>query len=170
MSAEIAISPASPFTKQGPGGKESTSVDWSLSRKRRFSERSSELRVTSTLTVPLSLIARLARATNFANPVSLNPATGLRRMTKFFILCALCGFSLRPLRLKASLPARPKSNRRASSGRPPVQSYLLYSLVSTSEEDTLLPGPGAISVPLALPFVLESSSGSCSAVLALCSS
>ena len=73
-------------------------MDWSLPRKRRFSERSSELPVTSTLTVPLSLIARLARATNLANAVSLNPATGLQRITKFFFFarfagcfCVLCG-------------------------------------------------------------------------------
>ena len=84
------------------GGNESTSVGWSFPRKRRFSERSSRLLVTSTLTAPASLTARLARATNFARAVSLNPATGLRRITKFFasfaVLCALrqsC-FPLRP--------------------------------------------------------------------------
>src|SRR5580693_5798787 len=92
MSAEIAMSPASPFTKQGPGGKESTSVGWSFPRKRRFNDRSSELPVTSTLTAPSSLLARLARATNFAKAVSLNPATGLRRITKVFLFAEFFAF------------------------------------------------------------------------------
>jgi hypothetical protein len=85
------MSPASPFAKPAPGGNESTSVDWSLERKRRFSERSSALPVTSTLTVPLSLLARLARTTNLASAASLNPITGLRRITNVYFHCALCG-------------------------------------------------------------------------------
>ena len=97
---------------------------------------------------------------------SLNPATGLRRSPSF--LCVTLRISLRPLRLKL-FPQATKTNRRATSRRPPVQSYLLYSLVSTSEEGiAVASGSGAISVPLALPFVLDPSSGSCSARLWPC--
>jgi len=169
MSAEIAISPANPFTKQGPGGNESTSVGWSFPRKRRFSERNSELPVTSTLTVPLSWLARLARATNFARAVSLNPATGLRRITKLFFFARFAEF-FALYAVKAFAAPTPKINRRATFGHPPVQSYPLYSLVSTSEEGSVSFSRDAISVPLALPFVLDSSNGNCSTTLALCSS
>ena len=75
--------------KPTPGGNESTSVGWSFAAKRRFSERNSELPVTNTLTVPLSLLARQARATNWASAVSLNPTTGLRKITNVFLCSVL---------------------------------------------------------------------------------
>ena len=75
----------------------------SLPRKRRFNVRNSWLLVTSTLTIPLSFIARLARDTNFANPVSLSPATCLRKIIKLgsALAAALSGFSA----VKGSVPA-----------------------------------------------------------------
>src|ERR1700736_1871518 len=160
MSAEIAVSPASPFTKQGPGGKENTSVGWSFPRKRRFNDRSSELPVTSTLTAPSSLLARLARATNFAKAVSLKPATGLLCITKVFFFAHFAEF-FASFAVKAFSVLIPKTNRRATLGHPPVQSYPLYLLVSTSDEGWVSFSREAISVPLALPFVLDSSSGNC---------
>jgi hypothetical protein len=158
---------------QSQGGNESTSVGLSFPRKRRFSVRNSRLLVTSTLTAPRNLTARPARATNFAKAASLNPSTCFLKMTKRFF--AFFAVSLRVLRSQSLFLTffltSPKTNRRAKSRHPPAQSYLLYSLVSTSVDDPWLLSGGAIAVPLALPFALDSGSDvSPSATRALCSS
>jgi hypothetical protein len=107
MSAEIAISPANPWIKPGPGGNESTSVVLSFPRKRRFRRRNSLLSATRTLTTPLSLASRAARPTNRAKSASFSPTTDLRTITNV-LPCARNGSLVLFLRQSPFAPASAK--------------------------------------------------------------
>src|SRR5579862_5453775 len=85
MSAEIAISPAKvPAGSLPPAaGNESTSVDLSTPRKRRFRARNSEFPAIKIFTVPRSFANRLARKTKRSTVDRLKPGIRFRKMTKF---------------------------------------------------------------------------------------
>jgi len=78
ISAEIAISPTNGIPRsrfdEDSEGKDKTSVDLFLPRKRSFKERISPLVVMKTSTVPLSLADLHARTTNRRSDAALSPA------------------------------------------------------------------------------------------------
>src|SRR5207302_1748997 len=143
-------------------GNDSTSVGWSLPRKRRLSERSSPLVVINTLTAPRKPAARLARPTNRTRAVSLRPDTVLRKITTGVFLA----FSA----VNSSLSWQNKQEGHLSTLLTSLR--LCYSATRFSAgEVSFFPGI-AVSEPLVFPLALAlfSSSDICSSIRALCSS
>ena len=127
MSAEIAISPAKSVHKARLRRKRENIRGLVFPTKTPIQR--AQFAAGCDQNIDLALAARprdLPASTNFARAVSLNPATGFRKITKFFLrTLQVLSFAVKAFR-------QTKTNRRAKTGRPPVQSYLLYSLVSTS--------------------------------------